>query len=74
MARSIDDLIKIAQTGASFIVDGRDYKTAELIQIAGECKKGGGRFEMLKCGDFSTDDLVKIAEAGGGKVFFALLG
>ncbi|MCB9236137.1 MAG: hypothetical protein H6581_31100 [Bacteroidia bacterium] len=74
MARSVEDLIRIAHSGASFIVDGRQYVPTEMIRVAAECKLGGGRFEMLHTATYSTDDLVRIAEAAGGRVFFALLG
>ncbi|MGD9402282.1 MAG: hypothetical protein PVF95_08465 [bacterium] len=72
MLRSIEELIKIAQAGGGFTMDASRCTTEEVLRVArvaGEC---GAEVRISRICGKTTDDLVKIAIAGKGHVFFEI--
>ena len=72
MLRSIEEMIKIAKAGGGFSLDASRCTTDEVVRVAtvaGEC---GADLRISKICGKSTDDLVKIASAGKGHVFFEI--
>jgi hypothetical protein len=72
MMRSIEELIKIARAGGGFRLDASHCTTDDVIkvaEVAGEC---GAELHITRICGKSTDELVKIASAGRGRVFFEI--
>jgi DNA replication protein len=72
MLRSIEELIKIAEAGGGFSMDASHCTTEEVMRVArvaGEC---GAELRISRICGKTTDDLVKIASAGKGHVFFEI--
>lgn len=72
MLRSIEELIKIAEAGGGFSMDASHCTTEEVVRVArvaGEC---GAELRISRICGKTTDDLVKIASAGKGHVFFEI--
>jgi hypothetical protein len=72
MLRSIEELIKIAKAGGGFTMDASACTTDDVMRVArvaGEC---GAELRISRICGKTTEDLVKIATAGQGKVFFEL--
>lgn len=72
MLRSIEELIKIAKAGGGFTMDASRCTTEEVLrvaEVAGDC---GAEVRISRICGKTTDDLVKIASAGKGHVFFEI--
>jgi len=72
MLRSIEELIKIAKAGGGFRLDASHCTTDEVLRVAkvaGEC---GADLRISRICGKSTEDLVEIASAGRGHVFFEI--
>jgi hypothetical protein len=72
MLRSIEELIEIAKAGGGFSLDASRCTTEEVIrvaEVAGEC---GSELRISRICGKTTEDLVRIAAAGKGRVFFEL--
>jgi hypothetical protein len=71
MKRPVHELVNIAMAGGGFSLDAHDVDKNSLIQIASAAGGRGGRLEVHNAWQrFSTDDLILIAAAGKGSVFF----
>jgi dihydroorotase-like cyclic amidohydrolase len=72
MLRSIEELIEIARAGGGFRLDASRCSTEDVLRVArvaGEC---GAQVHISRIYSKSTDDLIKIASAAKGHVFFEL--
>ena len=72
MLRSIDELIKIASAGGGFTMDASRCTTDEVIRVAKVAGETGAELRISRICGKTTDDLVKIARVGKGRVFFEL--
>ena len=68
--RSIDELVRIAEAGAGFRLDGAARPMHDLVRIAGAASPWGVRLVFAGMDDRSTGDLVRIATAGEGTAEF----
>jgi hypothetical protein len=68
--RTTDDLIRIAASGAGFILDAKARLTDDLIRIAHAGAAKGSRLLFRGVASRLTDDLIKIGQAGQGCVTF----
>jgi len=68
--RSTEDLVRIAGAGAGFRLDAAGRPVDDLVRIADAASDWGVRLVFAGVTSLSTDDLVKIAEAGEGSVEF----
>jgi hypothetical protein len=68
-ARSLDQLVTIARAGGGMVLDVGNMQTDELIRIVALAKKNV-RFELHGMAGRQTQELVRIAAAGGGSVIF----
>ncbi|MCB9236136.1 MAG: hypothetical protein H6581_31095 [Bacteroidia bacterium] len=78
MPRSLENVIKIALTGASIALDAREYSLEDLCQIAGVYAAFSSIRNEPHLGinfhsHLSLEDLESIAQAGKGKVLFSTL-
>ena len=69
MNRPIEDLLRIVKAGGGITVDGT-RPVEELLRLAKAASMGTANIAMAESEYKTTDDLVRIAEAGGGKVIF----
>lgn len=72
MLRSIEELIKIAQAGGGFSMNASRCTTDDILRVAEVAGKTGAELRISRICGKTTDELVKIAEVGKGKVFFEL--
>jgi DNA replication protein len=72
MLRSIEELIKIARAGGGFTMDASHCTTDEVVRVAEVAGEHGTDLRISKICGKTTDDLVKIAAAGRGHVFFEI--
>lgn len=72
MLRSIEELIKIAKAGGGFRLDASHCTTEDVLKVAEVAGKHGTELRISRICGKSTDDLVKIASAGKGHVFFEI--
>ncbi len=70
MSRSVDDLIKIAASGAAIVLDGQALSTDDLVKIAGVIEESESSLTVRNVDGKTTDDLIKIAEAYHNGVIF----
>lgn len=60
MAKTTSDLIMIAGTGASLIIDASLKTTSDLIMIVGSVGRKGGHITLTNCYKKTTSDLLMI--------------
>jgi hypothetical protein len=72
MLRSIEELIEIARAGGGFTMDASRCTTEEVMRVAKVAGKYGAEVRISRICGKTTDDLVKIATAGKGHVFFEI--
>ncbi len=72
MLRSIEELIKIAEAGGGFSMDASRCTTDEVVRVARVAGEHGAELRISRICGKSTEDLVKIAAAGKGHVFFEI--
>jgi hypothetical protein len=66
---SIDELLKLASYGGGFSVDARAFSANDLFRLASYASDKGSRITIRGAG-LKFDDMLKIAAAGKGAVFF----
>lgn len=71
MGRSVNELITIA-AGGGFAIDANIFAQRDLITIAAAAGEKGGRIHILNADTKETEELILIAAAGKGCVFFEL--
>jgi hypothetical protein len=72
MLRSIEELIKSAEAGGGFTMDASTCSTEDVLRVAkvaGEC---GAELRISRICGKTTEDLIRIATVGRGRVFFEL--
>ena len=69
MNRPIEDLLRIVKTGGGIMVDGTK-PGEELLRLAKAASTGTTNIVMAESEYKTAEDLVRIAEASGGKVIF----
>jgi DNA replication protein len=67
-ARTTDELVRIAISGAGFEMSTTARTVDELVRIALAAKQGGGTVYMIDIIARTTDELVRIGTAGRGHV------
>lgn len=70
MNKSAEDLYRIAINGGGLKVDASEIGVEDLCRIAANATGKGIRIIVAKADSLSTDDLVRIAVKGEGRVFF----
>ena len=68
--RTTDELVRIASTGGGFRLDTSGRQTEDLIRIATAARTNNATVIFAGMGMRSTDDLIKIGNAGKGCVIF----
>lgn len=69
-SRPTEELVRIAVAGGGFRLDTAGRSTDELVTIAAAASEWGVRLVFAGVEDRTTDDLVRIADAGEGTVEF----
>lgn len=69
-AAPTEDLIRIAAAGGGMKLDGSRRSTDDLVSIAAAASMRNSRLAITGLGDRTVDELVRIAAAGNGSVFF----
>lgn len=69
-ARGLLDQTKILSAGGGFKVNAATIQTLDLQKLAAAASNGKARLVLSGLGTRSTEDLMKIAAAGKGYVFF----
>jgi len=69
-AQSLDQLVTIARAGGGIVLDGGNMQTDDLVRLIALAKNKSVRFELHGMAGRQTQDLVRIAAAGGGSVIF----
>ena len=72
MIRGGEELTKIARAGGGFTVNAAGRSKEDLVQIATAAADRGGQIHISHVAQMTTDELVEIATAGKGCVFFEL--
>ena len=67
--KTTDDLVKIAAAGGGFRISAA-RPVNDLVRIAAAAANGGAKIIIAKAAAVQTMDLVRIASAGKGRVFF----
>lgn len=69
MYRPLEDLLRIIRAGAEITVDGT-RPMDELLRLAQAASAGASKLIIAESEYKTADDLVRIAEAGKGKIVF----
>jgi DNA replication protein len=72
MAKTTEQLVKIASAGGGMILDATAKTTDQLVRIASASSQSGAKIIIANINSKTTDQLVKIASAGEGNVIFDL--
>lgn len=66
----VSDLIKLAAAGGGFKLDCSNKMVSDIIRIAAAAHSGNALIVLEKTEKILLSDRVRIAAAGGGRVFF----
>jgi hypothetical protein len=68
--KSPEDLVKLAQTSSSIVLDGNGYSIEDLIKIT-RALKMNCTLTVLNAGGKNTSDLLRLAAEAPGQVIFS---
>jgi len=72
MAKTTDQLVRIASAGGGLIIDGESKTTDQLVEIASASSQSNSKIIITNISSKTTDQLVRIASAGKGNVILDL--
>jgi hypothetical protein len=68
MNKTTSEIIMLAGTGASIIVDAKNKSTSELIMIIGSIGRKNGHITIKNCNSKSTTELLTICRNYSDKI------
>lgn len=68
--RLTEDLIRLAHAGCGFTISGRGRQLNDLVSIAQAARIGSAQITIFGVANYSTDDLIRIGQAGAGRIIF----
>lgn len=72
MAKTTDQLVRIAAAGGGMHIDANGKTTDQMVRIAAAASGKGATINIINSSKKTTDQLVRIAAAGKGCVMFDL--
>jgi hypothetical protein len=70
MNRPVDELIRIAEAGGGMTLHANQFRVEDLIAITGAAARHRARLVVTHSDILMTDQVVAVAAAGKGCVFF----
>jgi len=66
--KTTTELIRIASTGVSLVIDASAKTTTELMRVAEEVSKNNGHITFVNCNSKTTTDLLRLAQVCPGRI------
>jgi hypothetical protein len=67
---STDDFVRLASAGGGFTLDAQRFQVNDLVRIASAASSKGARVTIQNAQNIPLTDLIRIAVAGAGAIFF----